>query len=822
MADASAPAAGLLRNIALLAIVIAIQALVAIVSLQALSILRFYVQAESLWSESLKTATIVLDDYLDHGDERNYQDFLAATAIAVDERAARRALEDASPDVAASAAALQRAGLNPSDFAGAIFGYLHFREFGILGRAIAIWKQTDPVLTEFVTVGEVIHAKIRSGIRPADADTLKDEVHAIDVRLSRLGEAFSKILRAEMRDVTRLVTFANIGLAFVLIALVAWRMRYLFRRSQRFEDALRNEKEQAQITLQAIGDAVIRIDAAGRVRYANPAAERLLGQDLAAARGRQLSSVVAFADETGLQCDCPIESMIAGRSTNCSPGSGLVLETAGGSTPVSLQGAPFVVDGETKGTVLVLRDMTRERDLIGRLSWQAGHDELTGLANRRALDRSLNGRIARPFDAATEDALLLFDLDQFKLVNDTYGHAAGDQVLREVAALLKLELPDDSLPVRLGGDEFAAFLPDCDAVQAMEIAERLRDGIQSLSFSFGGRPVRTSASIGLVANTRAIANVEDVLSRADMACYLAKEKGRNRVQRHEPTDLQLLKRIGEMGWAHTIRDALNEDRLCFYAQRIEPLQGQPDDTHLELLIRLRDGQGALAPPGSFIPAAERFGLMPRIDRWVVEAAFASLADLTAATAGCAPVTFAINLSGLSLGDSTFIDFVRERFVASRIEPSSICFEITETAAIANLEMATKFIETFRAIGCQFSLDDFGSGMSSFGYLKRLPVDYLKIDGAFVKDMLIDPMDRAMVDTIARMARTLGKRTIAEFAETIGIVDALRTLGVDYAQGYGIGRPVPLCDEIGRAKARCRSAGCLAPERDREPAVKRFA
>ena len=492
-ADAPPPP-GLFQNIALLAIVIAIQALVAIASLNALSTLRVFVEAQGLWSKAEQSATMFLYQYLDHGDEQDYRSFQSALDTALDLNAARREAEGPEPDMPVLAASLERLGVDPDEIPGAIFVYLHFRQSSLLLPAIAIWRQTDAALTELAMLGQVIRDEHQRVLWPKDVDDLKAEVRDTDMRLLGLASTFSKVLGRSARDATRLVTFANIGLAIILITLVIWRMRRLFRRSQLFERALRNEKEQAQVTLQAIGDAVIRTDASGRVQYANRAAERLIGQGLA--EGRRLSSLVALADASGKWCDCPIETILTGKSTACSLGSGLVLELPSGSTPVSLQCAPFVVDGEAKGTVLILRDMTREHDLIGRLSWQASHDELTGLANRRELERRLNGRIAHSFEDGAEDALLLFDLDQFKLVNDSYGHAAGDQVLREVATLLKLELPDDSLPVRLGGDEFAAFLPDCDGVQAMEIAERLRDGVQSLSFSFGGRPIRTSASIG--------------------------------------------------------------------------------------------------------------------------------------------------------------------------------------------------------------------------------------------------------------------------------------------------------------------------------------
>jgi diguanylate cyclase (GGDEF)-like protein len=584
------------------------------------------------------------------------------------------------------------------------------------------------------------------------------------------------------------------------MALVVWRMRNLFRRSQLFESALSSEKEQAQVTLHAIGDAVIRVNAAGSVDYANAAAERLLGMSERQAFGLPLSSIAAIVDTACGETRCQIESLLKGDDAPYAT-SELTLLTAAGPTPVSVQTAPFEVAGMTAGTVLVLRDITRERGLIARLQWQASHDELTGLANRRELDSRLRARMADIDAESRDDALMLLDLDQFKLVNDTCGHAAGDQLLREVATLLKLELDKGCLPVRLGGDEFAVILQDCGLVRATEIAERLRGAIQDLNFVWEDRLFKIAASIGLVTNVGALPNVDDALRAADVACYMAKDKGRNRVHVHEPTDVEMLKRVSEMGWVHRLRDALDEGRLRLYAQRIAPLQIETDEKHFELLVRLIDESGAVVPPGSFIPAAERFGLMPLIDRWVVNAAFASLAEQVAACGGGEThLSFARNLSGQSLGDPAFVAFVRSMFQTHLVSPASIIFEITETAAIANLHEATKFIQIFRDIGCKFALDDFGAGMSSFGYLKRLAVDYLKIDGGFVKDILVDPMDHAMVDTIARMARKLGKQTIAEFAESDEIIDALREMSVDYAQGYGISRPAPLAEELAWASS----------------------
>jgi diguanylate cyclase (GGDEF)-like protein len=434
-----------------------------------------------------------------------------------------------------------------------------------------------------------------------------------------------------------------------------------------------------------------------------------------------------------------------------------------------------------------------EREFVARLSWQASHDALTGLVNRREFEVRLGNALDRLSRQPGEHSLMFLDLDQFKVVNDTCGHAAGDQLLKQTAALLQDNLGTRGLLARLGGDEFGALLPDCDANAAIEMAERLRLAVQELRFVWNGCAFSISVSIGLVHVAEANA-MEATLRAADMACYMAKEKGRNRVQVYHPSDSELVQRVGEMAWVQKIRNGLDEQRFCLFAQEIRSLgKGQPDLSRVELLLRLRDEHGKLVQPGSFMSAAERYGLMPLIDRWVVRNAFALLASRLDSSEPARPSSCAINLSGSTFGDDDFVEFVRRQFDIYGVPPAMICFEITETSAIANLPSAKRFIQALKKLGCRFSLDDFGTGMSSFSYLKHLPVDFIKIDGSFVTEMLNSKIDRAMVEMIVHVAKVMGKSTIAEFVESDEILAALREIGVDYAQGYAIGKPAPFED-----------------------------
>jgi diguanylate cyclase (GGDEF)-like protein len=447
-----------------------------------------------------------------------------------------------------------------------------------------------------------------------------------------------------------------------------------------------------------------------------------------------------------------------------------------------------------------LRFETTEREFVERLSFQASHDALTGLVNRREFEARLGRALDRLSHRPGEHSLMFLDLDQFKVVNDTCGHAAGDQLLKQTSALLQENLASENLAsgnlagggllARLGGDEFGVLLQDCDAGAAAAMAERLRLAVQELRFVWNGCAFNISVSIGLVHVAEADA-MEATLRAADMACYMAKEKGRNRVQVYHPSDSELVQRVGEMAWVQRIRNGLDEQRFCLFAQPIRSLgKHEPDHSHVELLLRLRDEDGKLVQPGSFMPAAERYGLMPLIDRWVIRNAFALLAERSRSSAPDQLSSCAINLSGATFGDDDFVEYVRQQFDIHRIPPRMICFEITETNAIANIPSAKRLIEALKKLGCRFSLDDFGTGMSSFAYLKHLPVDFIKIDGSFVTEMLNSGMDRAMVEMIVHVARVIGKRTIAEFVESDAVLAALREIGVDYAQGYAIGKPAP--------------------------------
>lgn len=555
---------------------------------------------------------------------------------------------------------------------------------------------------------------------------------------------------------------------------------------KRAEGALFEERDRAQVTLASIADAVITVDLQGRIEYLNPVAEQLTGWRNDAGQNRPVGDVfVAVSENTS----APLPDVIT-----CVLREGRTVESESGLALMPREGAPIAIDrsiapirdrgGRIVGAVIVFHDMRRERLYAARLSHLASHDALTGLLNRREFELRLRAALDRARDGDVHHAVLYLDLDQFKVVNDTCGHAAGDELLRQIGALLRPRLREGDTLARLGGDEFGVLLEQCPPEPALRIAETLRRSIADFRFTWHRRTFAIGVSIGVVNVTQGPRTLSGVLSAADAACYMAKDKGRNRVQNYRPEDSEVALRHGEMEWVNRIHRALAENRLLLYAQPIVPLHGDGPVSH-ELLVRLLDERNEVIPPMAFIPAAERYNLMPAIDRWVIRTAFATLA-----ARGTGPGTYAINLSGASIGDESFLAYVREQFDRFRVPYASICFEITETTAVTSLSRAAEFIGALRALGCPFALDDFGVGVSSFTYLKHLPVDYLKIDGSFVKGMLDDPVDAAMVDAINRIARVMGKATIAESVESEGVRAALALAGVDFAQGYGIALPAP--------------------------------
>jgi len=564
------------------------------------------------------------------------------------------------------------------------------------------------------------------------------------------------------------------------------------------ERALFREKERAQVTLQSIGDAVLTTDAAGRVEYLNPAAEQLTGWDRRDAQGKRVEDVIELLDEeSGRTVEPPVVRCLAEGRTITLSGNIALMHRDGTSIAIQHSAAPIQDrGGRVIGAVMVFHDVSRERQLHRKLSYYASHDSLTGFINRREFEERLSGAVRTAQQGgAPASALLYMDLDQFKVVNDTCGHAAGDLLLRQLAEVLKARIRAGDVIARLGGDEFAVLLTDCPVQRAVEIADNLREAIASFRFVWRDGSLQVGVSIGVVPIDENAENVGSVLSAADVACYVAKDLGRNRIHVYEEGDAA--ERHQEMQWVARINRAREEERLELFYQPIVPIgDSEHAVTQYELLLRMRDEHGELVPPDAFIPAAERYNLMPSLDRWVITQVIGSLVYREHRL--CEPYMLAVNLSGTTLNDARFLDFLLDQLAADSIPPGALCFEITETAAIANLANVVSFMRALKERGCQFSLDDFGTGLSSLTYLKHLPVDYVKIDGQFIRNVTQDPADESMVDAIARMARALNIQTIAERVEGREVLERLAEIGIAYAQGYYIAVPQPISElPIGR-------------------------
>ena len=568
------------------------------------------------------------------------------------------------------------------------------------------------------------------------------------------------------------------------------------------QEEMQAQHEQLRVTLHSIGDAVISTDNAGRVQYLNPVAERLTGWKDADARGRALAEVYRTIEESTREpLPDPVAACLAGPPATDADGELQATLTSrhGSEAGIEQTVAPIcAADGRVLGAVLVFRDVTDRRRMAREMSYRATHDALTGLVNRSDFESRLHHTLRLAHVDGSEHALMFIDLDQFKLVNDACGHAAGDQLLRQVAALLKQCVRARDTLARLGGDEFGLVLEFCSLEQARRVAQQVCERMDDYRFAHGERRFRVGASVGLVPLDKRWPTGASAMQAADAACYAAKEAGRNRVHAWTDADQNLKLRQGEMQWVARLEQAIDESRFELYAQRIQPIRAAAGGLHLEVLLRLRGARGRLVRPGAFLPSAERFHMATRIDLWVVRRVVDWMARRRHALGHVE--TLAVNLSGQSISDPAFLRQVEEVLTGARFEPAKLCFEVTETAAITNMADATAFVDAMRRHGIRFALDDFGAGASGFSYLKTLKVDYLKIDGQFIRDLQADAIDRATVRCFRDVAATLGTRTIAEFVENEATAHLLREIGIDFGQGYLYHRPEPIDAVVAAAAA----------------------
>jgi diguanylate cyclase (GGDEF)-like protein/PAS domain S-box-containing protein len=778
----------------LLTVTVSALALASVFCMDALSSARAYVGGESLWTKGQKAAVSHLIRYADSGDEEEWREYRLAISVPLGDRVAREELEKPRPDSAIARQGLLEGGNHPDDIPGMIRLFRWFRHVEFLDRAISIWAEGDALIAQLRQAADELHAAVLSGARRSAVQPALERVEWLDRRLTPLEVRFSETLGEASRKTRAALTAALLAAGSVLIAFAALFVRRLVQHAAGYEKALRktnaqlaDQNELLRVTLESIADAVITTDANGRVQWINAVASRLTGWPVSEATGRPIDQVFQiFYEDTRQAASSPIARALTEERTVGLTEPRALIGRDGTERAIQDSAAPIRdKDGRVLGIVLVFHDVTEQRRLAKEVTHRASHDALTGLVNRGEFEV----RLHRAFASAQADnhahALMYIDLDQFKLVNDACGHSAGDRLLREVASLLQGIVRTRDTLARLGGDEFGILLENCSVQQARRVAEQLCDRMERFRFVHEDRRFRVGASIGVVPVDAHWSSQAEIMQAADSACYAAKEAGRNRV--HECTDANVESRRGEMQWVTRLENALDEQRFRLYGQRIVRCDGRESGMHLEVLLRLVETDGRLIAPAVFLPAAERFSLASRIDRWVLR----EVLDWMAAQDLDVIETVAVNLSGQSIGDRRFHRYVAEMISNATFDSKKLCFEITETAAITNMADAEEFIKAMRACGVRIALDDFGAGASSFGYLKTLPIDFLKIDGQFVRDIWKDRLDHTAVSCFRDVAAVCGLQTIAECVETQDVLAELRRIGIDLAQGYLMHSPEPL-------------------------------
>jgi diguanylate cyclase (GGDEF)-like protein/PAS domain S-box-containing protein len=785
-------------------VILLVMLVLSVVCMEILSAARAYVGGEGLWSKAQKDAVSHLARYARTRDADEYRRFREALAIPLGDRRARLAMQKEPFDRRAAVAGLISGGNHPDDVGRMIWLFRTFGDLELMRAAIAVWTAGDLRIMQLDDVGRRIDARIRAGAGPSALMPLLDDVDRLNQELRPLEDEFSARLGAISRQVTVVLLLLLTVLGATLLGVATLISRSMMRRTEAAEAAMlaseasrHAEQERAHVTLGSIHDGVISTDARGCVTYLNPSAEQITGWSLEAALGAPLATIFRLVDQHDRE---PVATVVArvlsDNHARESVRDAVLVRKDDAHVAVDASLAPICDHaGAVTGVVAAFRDVSQERELSMRLMHQATHDALTGLVNRREFEHRVRAALEEAAAKQRQFSVLYVDLDQFKVVNDTSGHPAGDQLICQLSELMSSTLRGSDTLARLGGDEFGVLLVDCALAPALVIAEKLRKRIGEMRFAWRDRSYVIGCSIGAVTLDTSFRNEAEVLSAADSACYLAKDSGRNRVKVYQPDDHQLRVRTGELEWVSRVTSALDENRLVLYGQEIRPLRPGLGDSRFEVLLRLVNESGDLVAPMAFIPAAERYGMMAKLDLWVIERTIGELA--LRQRAGLGLPLLVVNICGASVVDPAFLGFVRERLAAANVPADRLGFELTETAAITNLAAAARMLRELHNLGCTLGLDDFGSGMSSFGYLRSLPVDYVKIDGHFVREMHLDPVDRAMVSAIHTVGHVMGLTTIAEWVEHEAAQELLAAMGVDFVQGYAVASPMPIVDAMER-------------------------